>query len=100
MNYILSDLRLCLSCFVLASLDGQNSFCQNLVHWVTGCSFKKIRRVRDHLKKDPKSLPEHGLKRYWKVSHVAENDDITLTKIKSDRQLKNRTRIREGHMLS
>ncbi|CAK8675308.1 unnamed protein product [Clavelina lepadiformis] len=49
-----------------ASLDGQNSFCQNLVHWVTGCSFKKIRRVRDHLKKDPKSLPEHGLKKYWK----------------------------------
>jgi len=53
-----------------ASLDGQNSFCQNLVHWVTGCSFKKIRRVRDHLKKDPKSLPEHGLKKYWKVRHT------------------------------
>lgn len=49
-----------------SSLDGQSNFCQNLVHWVTGCSFKKIRRVRDHLKKDPMSLPEHGLKKYWK----------------------------------
>lgn len=55
---------------VSASLDGQNSFCQNLVHWVTGCSFKKIRRVRDHLKKNPLSLPEHGLKQYWKVRGV------------------------------
>lgn len=57
---------------VAASLDGQNSFCQNLVHWVTGCSFKKIRRVRDHLKKDPKTLPEHGLKKYWKVRSIRE----------------------------
>ena len=50
-------------------MDGPKSFCQNVVHWVTGCSFKKIRRVRDHLKKDPKSLPVHGLKDYYRVMY-------------------------------
>nr|XP_039269409.1 uncharacterized protein LOC120344326 [Styela clava] len=63
------------------SLDGQSSFCQNLVHWVTGCSFKKIRRVRDHLKKDPQSLPEHGLKKYWKDKVKNKQKSEPLTKI-------------------
>lgn len=60
---------------VSASLDGQNSFCQNLVHWVTGCSFKKIRRIRDHLKKHPNTLPEHGLKRYWQTKSKRKPKD-------------------------
>jgi len=79
---------------VSTSLDGQNSFCQNLVHWVTGCSFKKIRRVRDHLKKDPKTLPEHGLKKYWKdkankkIKPANKEHSLIMTKVeKPDQEL-------------
>jgi len=50
----------------LFDVVGGHPFCLNLVHWITGCSFKKIRRVRDHMKKDPETLPEHGLKKYFK----------------------------------
>jgi len=61
----------------LTTTTTNSGFCLNLVHWITGCSFKKIRRVRDHLKVDPATLPEHGLKKYRKSGSSIALEAVT-----------------------